>query len=579
MKVRVYSLIVFVILLFPLKSVGFTYHVGPGLTYTELGDVPWITLTAGDTVAIHWRSTPYAEKIFLRAQGTQNNPVVIRGVPNSNGELPEITGENAITSPQFVGYFSSQWTEDLGLFLINKGPDDDYYDYKPQYIVIEYLELTGAKPSNTFTDQFGNVRHYNTFSSAIHALVVDDLVVRYCKIHDNAQGVFTNSNGEAEGEISRNTLIEYNEIWDNGNAGPDGTEHNIYIQSAGVIIQYNYFGSPRQGSAGSNIKDRSSGTIIRYNWIEGAARILDLVETEDAAPIIMNEPDYHDVYVYGNIITNYLTNDPFGSNLIHYGFDNSPVEAKRGTLYFYNNTVYIEGDEDIWWNVRLFDVSDDQDPATVEGTVALYNNIIHKNGTTHLQMMRDGGRLEYNANNWIVSGYEDLGYGSTAMVVINTPPLTGSDPGFVDVANEDFSLLANSVCIDIAGNLPPSVETSYPLNKQYVKHANHTLRTQVGGAFDLGAFEHGIILGANESEISNFPFVVYPNPAMDFITVEHELYELKSVEIFNALGQSVIKFDSLEGNGMDISSLSPGIYFLSLRAASSEDVLVRFVKN
>ncbi len=578
MKAKVCSLIVFGILLFPLKSVAFTYHVGPGQAYTELGDVPWISLTAGDTVAIHWRSTPYAEKIFLRAQGTQDNPVVIRGVPNSNGELPVITGENAVTSSQFIGYFSSQWTEDLGLFLINRGPDDDYYDYNPRHIVIEYLELTGAKPSNTFTDQFGNIRHYNSFSSAIHALVVDDLVVRHCKIYDNAQGIFTNSNGETEGEISRNTLIEYNEIWGNGNAGPDGTEHNVYIQSAGTIIQYNYFGSPRQGSAGANIKDRSSGTIIRYNWIEGAARILDLVETEDAAPVIMNEPDYHDVYVYGNIFTNYLTNDPFGSNLIHYGFDNSPVEAKRGTLYFFNNTVYIEGDEDVWWNVRLFDVSDDQDPATTEGTVALYNNIIHKNGTTHLQMMRDGGTLEYNANNWIVSGYEELGYGSSATVVTNTPPLTGSAPGFVDVANEDFSLLENSVCIDIAGNLPSSVEASHPLDKQYVKHAGHTPRTQVGGVFDLGAFEYGIILGAGGREVSNSLFTAYPNPAVDFITVEHDLYELKAVEIFNSLGQSVSKFDSPGSNRVDVSSLSPGVYFLSLKT-SLGDTLVRFVKN
>jgi len=378
-------------LLLSVKSFATNYHVGPGQAYTDLGDVPWITLTAGDTVSIHWRSTPYAEKIFLRAQGTETDPVVIRGVPN-----------------------------------------------------------------------------------------VDDLIVRHCKIHDNAQAIFTNSNGATEGEISRNTLIEYNEIWGNGNADSDGTEHNIYIQSAGTIIQYNYFGSPRAGSVGANIKDRSSGTIIRYNWIEGAARILDLVETEDAAPIIMNEPDYHDVYVYGNIITNYLTSDPFGSNLIHYGFDNSPVEAKRGTLYFYNNTVYIEGDEDDWWNIRLFDVPDDQDPTTTEGTVALYNNIIHKSGTTHLQMMRDGGTIEYNANNWIVSGYEDLGYGATATVITNTPPIIGANPGFNDIGNEDFTLMPNSACIDIAGDLPASVTANYPLDKQYVKHADVISRTEVG---------------------------------------------------------------------------------------------------
>ena len=487
---QAYYTFVLIFFAFLSESFGVTYRVGPGHTYDELGKVPWINLAAGDTVLIYWRSEPYASKIFIRAQGTGTNPVVIRGVPGPNGDLPVITGENATTNSQFEGYFSSQWTEDLGLFLIYRGPDDDYYSYNPQHIVFEYLEMTGAKPSNTFTDQYGNTRNYNNFSSAIHALVVDDLTVRHCKIHDNAQGIFTNSNGTTEGEISRNTLIEYNEIWGNGLDGAgNGFVHNVYIQSAGAVIQYNYFGSPRAGSHGANIKDRSSGTIIRYNWIEGAARILDLVETEDAAPIIMNEPDYHDVYVYGNVITNYLTKDPFGSNLIHFGFDNSPVEAKRGTLYFYNNTVYIEGDETDWWNVRLFDVTDDADPTTTEGTVAMYNNIIHKRGTTNLQMMRDGGTLAFYANNWIVEGYENLGYGSTASVITHTLPITGTDPGFIDETSENFALENSSPVVDISGDLPQQINVEYPLNKEYVKHANVKNRVIQGNAMDLGAFE------------------------------------------------------------------------------------------
>ena len=36
-----------------------TYNVGPGQTYTELTDVPWLSLQAGDVVSIHYRNTPY----------------------------------------------------------------------------------------------------------------------------------------------------------------------------------------------------------------------------------------------------------------------------------------------------------------------------------------------------------------------------------------------------------------------------------------------------------------------------------------------------------------------------------------
>ncbi len=474
--------------LLPHATTATHYRIGPGQPYAQLGDIPWTTLQPGDTVSIYWRSTPYAEKIFLRVHGTPTNPIVIRGVPNAAGQLPIITGENATTHPQFKGYFDSIWNEDLGLFLIARGPNDPY-SYNPHHITFEYLQLTGVKPSNTFTNQNGNQRHYNSFSSAIHALIVDDLIVRHCIIHDNAQAIFTNSYGPSEEEVSRNTLIEYNRIYNNGNANADGTEHNIYIQSANTTIQYNFFGSPRAGSYGANIKDRSSGTVIRYNWIEGAARLLDLVETEGAEDILMNEPDYHDVYVYGNVFTNYLKQDPFGGNMIHFGFDNSPDVAKRGNLYFYFNTVYIEGDETDWWNTRLFDVTDDNDSTTQEGTVHMYNNIVHKAGTTHLQMMRDGGTLVYHANNWIVEGYEDLAYGATATIDTLTPPMTGTSPHFVDIPSENFHLASNSPCIDSASPLPQHLLQKHPIEYQYVKHASREVRFTYGAAKDLGAFE------------------------------------------------------------------------------------------
>ena len=242
-----------------ISSLGATYHVGPGQTYTELGEAPWVSLTAGDTVLIHWRSMPYASKIFLRAQGTKNNPVVIRGVPNSNGDLPILTGENATTDSQFAGYFDSLWTENLAMFLIFRGPQDDYYTYKPKHIVFEYLEINGVKQENSFTDQFGNIRNYDEGGTAIYAVVCEGLTIRHCKIYDNSMAIFTNTNGIEEGQISRDLLIEYNEIWGNGKAGPDGRRHNIYSQAAGTIIQYNKIGKLREGALGASINIRENG--------------------------------------------------------------------------------------------------------------------------------------------------------------------------------------------------------------------------------------------------------------------------------------------------------------------------------
>ncbi len=553
------------------------YHIGPGQPYTELGDVPWISLQAGDRVFIHWRSTPYAAKIFLRAQGSPDNPVLISGIPDSDGNLPVITGENATTDEQFVGYFNSTWTEDLGLFLIYRGPDDDYYNYTPSNIIFENLELTGVKPENTFTDQFGNTRNYNTFSSAIHALIVHGLTVRHCKIHDNAQGIFTNSYGGGMAQMSTNLLIEYNEIWDNGNLD-SGHEHNIYAQSLGTTIQYNRIGRLKAGSWGASIKDRSSGTLIRYNWIEASARTLDLVEAEDGWEITTAQPDYHDIYVYGNVFTNYLDIEPYGIGNIHYGYDNSPDLGKEGTLYFFNNTVYFETDQDVFWYVYLFDLSSNT------CSVAMYNNIVHALPTStattpsELRLMASYGSLYLYANNWLQQDYLDTYPGSEAQIHVLEQPLVGIAPGFMDATAEDFTLQSNSNCIDAAGPLPPELEQNHPLDYQYLKHASAISREALGAAMDLGAFEYSGPVHSSFTYVTSVPSMLYPNPAHTTLYINSDKGAIKACQVFDLRGRRIPMELIARNRAIQIAALKPGMYFLQVEFASGEKQLLKFQK-
>ena len=77
-----------------------TYDVGPGKTYANVGDVPLESLTAGDTVLIYYRTTPYKEKFVIAAVGTPSAPVTIRGVLGPNGERPVLDGNGATTRAQ-----------------------------------------------------------------------------------------------------------------------------------------------------------------------------------------------------------------------------------------------------------------------------------------------------------------------------------------------------------------------------------------------------------------------------------------------------------------------------------------------
>src|SRR5258705_3381149 len=73
------------------------YEVGPGKPLANIGDVPWESLAAGDTVNIYWRATPYREKWVISRAGTAAQPITVRGIPDGGGNLPVISGANATT--------------------------------------------------------------------------------------------------------------------------------------------------------------------------------------------------------------------------------------------------------------------------------------------------------------------------------------------------------------------------------------------------------------------------------------------------------------------------------------------------
>jgi hypothetical protein len=56
--------------------------------------------------------------------------------------------------------------------------------------------------------------------------------------------------------------------------------------------------------------------------------------------------------------------------------------------------------------------------------------------------------------------------------------------------------------------------------------------------------------------------IVYPNPAKEYIIIKTEQEGDLSYEIFNSAGRMVLSGNALNGQQIDISGLSKGIYVL-----------------
>lgn len=442
------------------------FHVGTGQPFTSIAAVPWPSLQPGDTVWIHWRATPYAEKWVIGLQGTQAAPISVRGVPGPNGQRPVIDGQNAVTAPPL-----NYWNENRSVIKIGRSnvPDNTV----AQWIVIEGLDIRGARPPNTFTDDNGNVQAYSSNAAAVHVGLGEHITIRGCIMRDCGNGIFVSSSGD---DVSRDIAIEGNYIHSNGNSG-SLFEHNTYSAAIGMVYQYNRFGPLLPGASGNNLKDRSAGLVVRYNWIEGGNRQLDLVDAEDST-IIRDDPAYHETDVYGNVLI-----EPAGAGnkqIIHYGGDSGTLsDYRKGMLYLYHNTIVSTRTD----STTLLRLSTDDEHCDARNNI-LY--VITAGGG--LALLDADGVLDLRRN-WIKPGWVNS-FGSFSGVINDDgTSIETASPGFANEALQDYSLQATSACLHVATALHPDVLPDGMIARQYVKHQSSVVRTVAGAGSDLGAFE------------------------------------------------------------------------------------------
>jgi hypothetical protein len=460
-----------------------TYVVGPGKPYTTPGDVPWESLAPGDSVLIHARPAAYADKWVICRVGTQAAPIVVHGVPDpSTGALPVIDGANATTRSAL-----NFWSEERG--VIKVGGANSPADTQPAWITIENLDVRGAHTPNTFTGRNG-VTAYNANASAIYVEKGDHVTIRNCHMHGCGNGFFC---AYQTGDL----LVERCWIEGNGNVGSI-YEHNNYTEARGATFQFNHFGPLLAGAGGNNLKDRSAGTVIRYNWIEGGNRQLDLVDSD--YPELIGDPRYNQTFVYGNVLVE--TGDDGNSQIVHYGGDSGgTANYRKGTLYFHANTVVSQRTG----NTTLLRLSSSGESADVRDNVVLVTATGNRLG-----LLDQTGTL-VATRNWFKTGWVASHSGGNPAVT-DAGQITGSDPGFTDLAGGDYRLAAASPCLDQAVALAPACVPDHVPVFEYLAPQSGLARA-VNGAMDLGAFERAGAVGVPPIGLSSVPRLTpMPNP-------------------------------------------------------------------
>jgi len=429
------------------------YEVGPGKANETIEQVPWTQLAAGDSVLIHWRAEPYQSKWLISVRGTESAPVTIRGVPGSEGQLPVISGINALTPPglDYWGHARS---------VIKIGPASVPNNIIPAYVTVEDLEIKSARRPYSYTWRRGP-GNYDPSAAAIWIEAGEHISVRHCVLHDCANGFAVSKGG-------KDIALEGCYLYDNG-VEKSTQQHNVYTEANGMTFRFNRLGPLRAGCLGNNLKDRSARTVVACNWIEGGNRELDLVDAEDSAEI-RADAKYGRTVVYGNIIVE--PNDP-GNQIVHYGGDSGHVDWYRpGTLYFFNNTVISRRPD----STTLFRIQDNEEK------VEAWNNIIYCSAAgKSLAVVNSVGQVDLR-NNWIKPGWVNC-HGEFTGSVADHHNLVGNNPGFANEAGDDFHLASNSPCLQAGLAMP--AEFKEAMDREYVPHQKSQPRAD---ALDLGAF-------------------------------------------------------------------------------------------
>ncbi len=335
------------------------------------------------------------------------------------------------------------------------------------------IDLAGAQPSGKkgiFTIEgtaSATIENFELSGAAIAAADGNNgagirhqglnLTVRNCFIHDNQDGILAAPATPNTGMV----LIENSEFAANG-AG-DGFSHNLYIGNyAKFVLEYSYSHGAKVGHL---VKSRAYSTYILYN------RLTD--EAGGTASYETDIPNAGAAYVIGNVIEQSVTTQ--NPTMVSFGEEGVPT-GYDAHLSVVNNTL-----------INTLGSGTFVTDATMTPAL-LTNNIFYNGGTITNQ--------------------------ASAVRTTNFDSSNGN-PMFVDLAAYDVGLASGSPCIDHGSDPGTSGGQSLEPAFEYVHPASETMRSIVGVAIDIGAYEYGDGADASVPTVDASVPIVDAGPASD----------------------------------------------------------------
>ncbi len=205
----------------------------------------------------------------------------------------------------------------------------------PQWIVIENLEIRGAHTPNTFTGP--DRRHRDLHGARLRHLRRErrehhDPQLRHAQQRQRLLRLLLGHDRQPQ-HPGRGQLHPRQRERRQQSSSTTSTPRRI-----GITFQYNHLGSAAAGRGRQQPEGPLGRAASSATTGSRAATASSTWSTPRTASLVRDDPRYRETYVYGNVLIE--TADSGNNDICYYGGDGGSAQKfRKGTLYFYNNTV------------------------------------------------------------------------------------------------------------------------------------------------------------------------------------------------------------------------------------------------